>query len=58
MKLGPQYGNDWIIESGLTPSAPVITDNLQKLREGAPVSPQFVAPESASASHAPAAAGR
>ncbi|HEX3987668.1 MAG TPA: efflux RND transporter periplasmic adaptor subunit [Acidobacteriaceae bacterium] len=39
VKLGPQYGNDWIVESGLEPGARVITDNLQKLREGAPVAP-------------------
>jgi len=39
VKLGPQYGAEWIIESGLTPEAQVITDNLQKLREGAPVAP-------------------
>ena len=38
--LGPQYGNSWVIESGLAGGALVITDNLQKLREGAPVSPQ------------------
>ncbi len=37
--LGPQFGNDWIIESGLEPGALVITDNLQKLREGASVAP-------------------
>ncbi len=37
--LGPQYGNDWIVESGLEPGTQVITDNLQKLREGAPVAP-------------------
>jgi len=56
--LGPQHGNDWIIDGGLPADATVIVDNLQKLREGAPVNPQFVAPESASASHGPAAAGR
>ena len=38
--LGPQYGNSWVVESGLPAGALVITDNLQKLREGAPVSPQ------------------
>ncbi|MGC2637049.1 MAG: efflux RND transporter periplasmic adaptor subunit, partial [Acidobacteriaceae bacterium] len=37
--LGPQYGSDWIVESGLTPGTQIITDNLQKLREGAPVAP-------------------
>lgn len=39
--LGPQIGNSWVVESGLAGSALVITDNLQKLREGAPVSPQM-----------------
>jgi membrane fusion protein (multidrug efflux system) len=38
--LGPQYGDSWIVESGLQGGSLVITDNLQKLREGAPVSPQ------------------
>jgi membrane fusion protein (multidrug efflux system) len=40
--LGPQYGNSWIVESGLNGGSLVITDNLQKLREGAPVKPQPV----------------
>lgn len=38
--LGPQYGNSWVVESGLPKGSLVITDNLQKLREGVPVSPQ------------------
>jgi len=38
--LGPQYGNSWVIESGLPAGSLVITDNLQKLREGEPVSPR------------------
>jgi membrane fusion protein (multidrug efflux system) len=40
--LGPQLGNDWIVNSGLAPGAMVITDNLQKLREGATVKPTQV----------------
>jgi RND family efflux transporter MFP subunit len=40
VKLGPEYGTDWVIDSGIAPGTAVITDNLQKLREGAPVSPQ------------------
>ncbi len=39
VQLGPQVGNDWVIKSGLQPGTQVITDNLQKLKEGAPVSP-------------------
>lgn len=39
--LGPQYGNSWVIGSGLPGDSLVITDNLQKLREGMPVNPQL-----------------
>jgi len=44
VSLGPQYGTDWIVRSGLEPGARVITDNLQKLREGAPVAPHAAQP--------------
>lgn len=40
VKLGPQYGSNWIIEGGLQPGTKIITDNLQKLRESVPVAPQ------------------
>ncbi len=39
VKLGPQYGNNWVVTGGLQPGERVITDNLQKLKEGVPVSP-------------------
>lgn len=42
VQLGPQYGNNWIVTGGLQPGMRVITDNLQKLREGAPVRPQEI----------------
>jgi membrane fusion protein (multidrug efflux system) len=51
--LGPQYKDDWIITSGLQPGERVVTDNLQKLRDGAPVSPHpgaATAPTTASSS--------
>jgi membrane fusion protein (multidrug efflux system) len=38
--LGPQFGDKWIVESGLDSGSLVITDNVQKLREGAPVTPE------------------
>ncbi len=38
--LGPQHGQDWVITSGLQPGTPVILTNVQKLKEGMPVSPQ------------------
>ena len=37
--LGAQVGSSWVVRSGLTPGTEVITDNLQKLREGMPVTP-------------------
>jgi membrane fusion protein, multidrug efflux system len=39
VKLGPQYGDSLVIEDGLAGGSLVIEDNLQKLREGAPVDP-------------------
>jgi membrane fusion protein, multidrug efflux system len=37
--LGPEIGNEWVVMSGVKNGEKVITDNLQKLREGSPVSP-------------------
>ncbi len=37
IQLGPQIGQNWVVKSGLQPGAEVITDQLQKLAEGAPV---------------------
>ena len=51
--LGPQYGKDWIINSGLSPGQRVITDNLQKLRDGAPVSPHVISEQAAVATSSP-----
>ncbi len=42
--LGPQFGNNWIVESGLSGGSLVITDNIQKLREGEPISPEMSEP--------------
>jgi membrane fusion protein (multidrug efflux system) len=52
IELGPQIGNNWLIQGGLAPGAKVIVDNLQKLREGAPVNPHPAAATVASASNA------
>lgn len=41
--LGPQIGNDWVVKSGLAPGAEVITDQLQKLKEGVPVQAHLTA---------------
>ena len=53
--LGPQHGQDWVINSGLQPGARIIVSNLQKLREGAPVAPH-PAPASPSTNTTPPAA--
>lgn len=37
VKLGPEVGKDRVVLSGLAPGTKVITDQLQKLREGSPV---------------------
>ena len=56
--LGPQYGNSWVVESGLSGGSLVIIDNLQKLREGAPVNPQPTDFTASAASQAPQQAGK
>jgi len=37
--VGPQIGTSWLAEKGVSAGDKVIVDNLQKLRDGAPVSP-------------------
>ena len=51
VQLGPQLGTNWLVQSGVAPGDRIIVDNLQKLRDGSPVSPHQAA---ASASAAPA----
>ena len=55
LALGPQIGFNWLVDSGLAEGDEVIIDNLQKIREGAPVAPHkttITAPAAASASTA------
>ncbi|HWT66537.1 MAG TPA: efflux RND transporter periplasmic adaptor subunit [Terracidiphilus sp.] len=47
--LGAQYGTNWVVTGGIEPGTRVITDNLQKLREGVPVAPTEVSLASAAA---------
>ena len=56
--LGPQYGDSYIVTSGLPSGSNVIIDNLQKLREGAPVSPKPGEFHTSNAAQAPPSAGR
>ena len=56
VKLGPQLGNEWIIAGGLQPDQRVITSNVQKLREGVPVSPHEISEEAAIQTSSPTGA--
>jgi membrane fusion protein (multidrug efflux system) len=48
LQLGSQIGTNWLVEGGIAAGAQVIVDNLQKLREGAPVTPHPAASPNAS----------
>lgn len=39
VKLGPQFGDMWVVESGLQPGENVIVDGLQRVRRGMTVAP-------------------
>src|SRR5215813_1088330 len=54
--LGPQAGNDWIISGGLHPGQFVITSNLQKLREGAPIALHEISAQAAIQTSSPTGA--
>ena len=57
--LGPQVGTNWVITSGLQPGTSVILDQLQKLKDGVPVSPHAApAPTQAIASTSTDSTGR
>lgn len=54
--LGPQVGNDWIITSGLRADQRVITSNVQKLRNGAPVNVHEISEQAAIETSSPTGA--
>jgi membrane fusion protein (multidrug efflux system) len=39
VKLGPQYGDMWVVESGVQPGENVIVDGLQRVKTGVVVAP-------------------
>jgi membrane fusion protein, multidrug efflux system len=39
VKLGPQFGDMWVVESGLEPGENVVVDGLQRVRSGMTVAP-------------------
>ncbi|MFT4111630.1 efflux RND transporter periplasmic adaptor subunit [Silvibacterium sp.] len=56
--LGSQYDNSWIVTGGLEPGTKVIIDNLQKLKEGMPVSPHEGTPPAVTSMTTSQATGR
>lgn len=54
--LGPQSGDDWVINSGLQRGQLVITSNLQKLRNGAPIRPHKISAQAAIQTSSPTGA--
>ncbi len=55
VKMGPQQGNDWIVDEGLAPGDVVIVDGTQKLRVGLPVRVQSLAAPASGTAATPAA---
>jgi multidrug efflux pump subunit AcrA (membrane-fusion protein) len=39
VKLGPQFGDRWVVESGLEAGENVIVDGLQRVKTGVTVAP-------------------
>jgi membrane fusion protein, multidrug efflux system len=58
VQLGPQVGNNWLVESGVSAGNKVIVDNLQKLKDGAPVNPHEAPAPTTTAQTTTASAGR
>jgi RND family efflux transporter MFP subunit len=44
--VGPRFGSEWAISSGLKPGEKVVVEGFQKLRAGAPVAPKPWTPPS------------
>ena len=44
VKVGPRVDGLWVIEEGLKPGERVVVEGLQRIRDGATVSPRAVEP--------------
>ena len=51
VKPGPQFGDMWVIETGLQPGDKVVVDGLQRLRDGMTVAPSDFKDTQANAVH-------
>ena len=45
IELGPEFGNNWVIERGLIAGEQVVTEGFHKLTPGMKVRPQAPAPK-------------
>jgi membrane fusion protein, multidrug efflux system len=57
VKVGPRVDGQWVIEEGLKPGERVVVEGLQRIRDGATVSPKAAAPAAAGSGAAEPAAG-
>jgi membrane fusion protein (multidrug efflux system) len=57
VKVGPRVDGQWVIEEGLKPGEKVVVEGLQRIRDGATVSPKAAAPASAGSGTAEPIAG-
>jgi membrane fusion protein (multidrug efflux system) len=57
VKVGPRVDGQWVIEEGLKPGEKVVVEGLQRIRDGATVSPKAVAPAAAGSGAAEPTAG-
>lgn len=57
VKVGPRVDGLWVIEEGLKPGEKVVVEGLQRIRDGATVSPKAAAPSAAGSGAAEPTAG-
>jgi multidrug efflux pump subunit AcrA (membrane-fusion protein) len=57
VKIGPRVDSLWVIDEGLKPGEKVVVEGLQRVREGAVVSPKEAAASPAGAGAAEPATG-
>jgi membrane fusion protein (multidrug efflux system) len=57
VKVGPRVDGSWVIEEGLKPGEKVVVEGLQRIRDGATVSPKAAAPAAAGSGAAEPVAG-
>lgn len=58
VKMGPRFGDLWVVSEGIKPGEQIIVEGLQRVRDGAVVSPKTASPTAAAdaASQSPSSA--